>query len=308
MALNAVRELQNARFDMLITNVIRLMRMTVGARVFIVLPHMTALAVVFALLTMIQRERVDAQAGGQPGGGRVATHAIQSELTGVYGRLGVASGTVVGGAGSYRRHMAGATIQIHVPALYWKDRLMVKRHHRIMAIVASGAVVTIEQRVIGQEEWLGRRMACPAVDLVSSINAPGMAPFAKKRAIIIVSLMLDEAKVGQPVVLEGLQVVGGNGCFSPFMFSVALSALSRIRQAAVHTGLESTLFADISVAAFTAIGRAAQPGRMASATVALEVGVRCESRQRILSRSGGRELPRAKRPATKGAYKEPQNH
>lgn len=273
MALNAVRELKNACLDMLFSNVVWLMSMTVGARVFIVLPHMTALAVVFALLTMIQWERVDAQAGGQPGGGRVATHAIQSELTGVYGRLGMASETVAGGAGSYRRHMAGSTIQIHVPALYWKDRLMVKRHHRIMAIVAAGAVITIEQRVISQERWLGRLMACPTVNLVRSINAPGMAPFAKKRTISIVSLMLDEAEVGQPVVLECLQIIGGNGCFSPFMFSVALSALCRIRQAAVHTGLESTLFADISVAAFTAIGRAAQPGRVASATVVLEVGV-----------------------------------
>lgn len=99
MALNTSRKLKNALFDVDGPNLVWLMRMAVGAGVLIILPGVTNLAVVFAILAMVQRKGMDTQLGRLPGHDGMAANAVQAKLAGVNGRFEMASRTVRGGAG-----------------------------------------------------------------------------------------------------------------------------------------------------------------------------------------------------------------
>jgi hypothetical protein len=92
------------------------------------------------------------------------------------------------------------------------------------------------------------------------------------------------------------------------MLGVAMAALACIGQATVQARLGEALFADIGMAAFAAVGRAAPPGRMTFSALGLEVSVRRIASQRRLAWAGGRKSPRAKWSAAKIAQKDPQNH
>jgi hypothetical protein len=150
---------------------------------------------------------------------------------------------------------------------------MIKGHHRIAPIVAVMATVAKEGRMIGHEERISGRMACLAVNLVRSIARPLMAVFAKNGAIIVITLVFGQAKAGQPIMLERLQIIGGQIRLPPPVLGMALCAIPGIRQVAMHAGLVGALLDYISVTNFTAVGRATLPGRMTSGALGLEIGM-----------------------------------
>ncbi len=173
-----------------------------------------------------------------------------------------------------------------------------------MAIVA---VIPIQSRMIIDENGIGCRVAFLASYQCWLVFAMGMARFATNQAVIKVGLVLDEAVVSQPLMLERLKIIGGNIGFPPLMLGMTLAAVIRIRQAAVHAGPGQALLADSGVAAFAAAGCVALPGRVTFGAGGLEFGVGGEAGQRLLARVGGRQLPRAKRPAAKVAQNDSQN-
>jgi hypothetical protein len=117
MALGASRELRNAGRDVYRPDLIWLMFMAVGAGVFIISPHVTALAVVFTYLAMVQGEDVDTKMGRLPGDGGVAADAVQAKLASMNGRLAMAFGTVDRGAVLNGCLVTGLALQASVPAL-----------------------------------------------------------------------------------------------------------------------------------------------------------------------------------------------
>jgi len=90
MALGASREFRNAGGDVDRPDLIWLMFMAVGAGVFIISPHVTALAIVFTYLAMVQGEEVDAKMGRLPGDGSMAADAVQAKLASMNSRLAMA--------------------------------------------------------------------------------------------------------------------------------------------------------------------------------------------------------------------------
>ena len=111
------------------TNLVRLVGMAVGAGILIILPQVTALAVVLTFLAMVQRESVNTEVGGQPGDSRVAANAIQAKLVGMDLRLGMAARTVTGCAGHDCRHVASAAFLIGVLSLQRENITMIEVHH-----------------------------------------------------------------------------------------------------------------------------------------------------------------------------------
>ena len=159
---------------------------------------------------------------------------------------------------------------------------MLKGHHCIAPIVALLATIAIERGMIGHEDRIGRRMAGPAVNLVRSIARPKMTILAKNWAIIVITLVFGQAEFGQPVVLEGSQFIGGYGCLPSPVLGMALAAVPAIRQVAMHARLAGALFDYISMATFTAVGRATPPGRMTPTAFGFEIGMGREAAKRLL--------------------------
>ena len=127
--------------------------------------------------------------------------------------------------------------------------------------------------MIGYEDGVSRRMACPAVDLGGCIHAPRMAILTKNRALIEVDLVPSKAELGQPIVLEGIKIIHSDNRIAPFMLRMAEVTFLDIRQSTVHTRSGEALLANIRVATFAAFGRAALPGSMALSAVRFEFGV-----------------------------------
>jgi hypothetical protein len=186
------------------SHLVWIMGMAVGASVFIIPARVTALAVVFGNLAMVQGEGMDAEAGRLPGVAGMAAGTVQAKLAGVNSRLDMASGAFGRCAGQHRWHVTTGARLAFMPAIQGEDTLMIKGHHRIMAVVALGAAITIEGRVIGREEEIGCCMACPAVNQGRLIALAGMTIFAHDRAIIEISLVPGQAILGQQVVPERL--------------------------------------------------------------------------------------------------------
>ena len=129
MALNAVRKLKNLRLDMRFANVAWLMGMTIGASVLVILLQVATLAIVLALLAMVERESMDREAGRKPGDSRVAANAIQAKLVGMDLRLGMAARAVTGCAGHDCRQVASAAFLIGVLSLQRENIPMIEVHH-----------------------------------------------------------------------------------------------------------------------------------------------------------------------------------
>lgn len=142
-----------------------------------------------------------------------------------------------------------------------------------MTVVAFGATLAVEGRVIGYEEGIGGGMACPAVHQRCLIARAGMALLAKNRAIIEICLVSGQAKFRQPIVLKRLQIVRGYRRFSPLMLGMTMAASAGIWQAAVQARPGDALFAYVSMAALAALGRAALPGHVTPGALSLEIGV-----------------------------------
>lgn len=117
MALGASRELRNIGRDVYLPDLIWLMFMAVGAGIFVVLPRMAALAVVFGNLAMVQGEGMDAQTGRLPGQCGMAADAVQAKLASVNSRLAMAFGTVHRSAGLNVWLVTSLALKAGVPAL-----------------------------------------------------------------------------------------------------------------------------------------------------------------------------------------------
>jgi len=99
MALGASRELRNVGRHVYRPDLIWLMFVAVGAGVFVVLPRVAALAIVFSYLAMVQGEGMDTQTGRLPGHSGMAADAVQAKLADMNSRLAMAFGTVHRSAG-----------------------------------------------------------------------------------------------------------------------------------------------------------------------------------------------------------------
>lgn len=87
--------------------------------------------------------------------------------------------------------------------------------------------------MIGHETRIGCRMARLALYLGRTIELASMASQAKNRAIIEIKMVPGQAKLGQQIMLERLQFIGGYGRLPSLMFDMAVAAIPGIRQAAV---------------------------------------------------------------------------
>ena len=86
---------------------------------------------------------MDTQAGRQPGQGRMAASAVQAKLTKMNGRLFVAARAVTGRTRHDGRRMASLASLIRMPAVQWKDGLMIKADHRVVTVVTVLAPLAI---------------------------------------------------------------------------------------------------------------------------------------------------------------------
>ena len=120
---------------------------------------------------------------------------------------------------------------------------------------------------------VGRRVACPTINLGNLINPLRMAILTNNRVVVETALVLGKAEFSQPIMLECVKIVISDSCIPPCMLRMAPVTFPCIRQAAVKTGLRGALLANIGVALLAAFGRVALPGSMAHRTVRLKFGM-----------------------------------
>ena len=118
------------------------------ARVSGVRLHMAHRARNFAAFAMIQWKGVLRQLRRSPGGGGVASRALQAKNSGVDGRFLMTATALVGRAAECLRHMAGLTIQNRMSAVQCKDLAMVKVQHIARAIMATHTIRAILLNVL----------------------------------------------------------------------------------------------------------------------------------------------------------------
>ena len=154
-------------------------------------------AVQLALLAMIKRKFVLAQAGGQPGVGRVAGFALGAKQAGVDGRFFVAGHAFAGCAFEDLIDMAARAFQSEVLPFERPDQVVVEVGHVAGAIVATLAVEAELVGVVGHEDRIALQVADGALGLVEADGLlVGVAGTAGERPLVIIIHVFAQAKSG----------------------------------------------------------------------------------------------------------------
>jgi len=236
---------------------------------------------------VLQRKNVPGQVGRRPGFCGVAASAICAKLLAVNVWFPMAGGACAGCAGISLVGVAIAAVCCGVSALQGKKLVVVKTGHPVLAIMAINAACPIRFDVPGGELVVFVSVAGEAVERIAGNPILAVAAFAGKRAALVINLMVDQAKVGQPGVVNINKGKGGNIGLMAFVFGVAILALLN-GDAAVHAIAGGSLAGHVHVAILAAGIGDAVDGDVAVGALLLKFGVGGVAAQRLAAQLHGR--------------------
>lgn len=214
----------------------------------------------------------------------MAAGAVKPKLAGMDGRFLVTTRTFWRYVSLAKALVALVTPQDKMSPLQGKHRSVVKIGHRILAIMARLASIAVQGQVIGDESRFGFLVAIQAID-PRSIKAPRqMTPITSHCETCIIGLVFSQAVAGQPIMLEGGQIIVGDFHFSAVMLCMAADALFCVWQPTVDALFIHPFQGYLFVALLAVLSADALPGHMAEFTLFLKLRVRLVAPQWLLLR------------------------
>jgi len=167
-----------------------------------------------ACVAVIEREGVGGQTGGCPRSRAVAVFALQAEQPGVDSRFGMTRGTFGRSSGKHLVLVARNTFDFGVAAIEGEELGVVEAAHPVHAIVAGQAIRAELLFMRGHEYDIGLGVAGGTTIEVNRLKVCLMTRGAVKYSPGKVRLVVDEAKAGLRVVIEGTAIqIGGCPAF-----------------------------------------------------------------------------------------------
>lgn len=230
---------------------------------------------------VIQREDMLGQMGRTPGRRNMAAGAICAKLPGMDIRLLMAPRTVARRAGVGLVGMAIAARSLRVPAIQQIDLVVIKIGHPVPAIMTFCAPGTVFFHVDGGKIVIGLGMTGEAIEGFADVIVLVVATFAGEGGVLIINLMMGQAKTGEHFVVNIGKGKRGHSHFTAPVFFVAILAAAG-RQPPVQPASFGALLGHVHMAILATVLGNTMDRRMTVGAFLFKLCVRSKSAQHLI--------------------------